>query len=126
MPALHHRARVAAKTVSELGLPKFFSLKLLPRSAVHYRAVSTTDSDGRLLAAYVNGSQDAFAQLVRRHSDFVYSAALRQVHDPHLAEDVTQAVFILLSKKASSLKEETQIMGWLFNVARYASLNALR
>jgi DNA-directed RNA polymerase specialized sigma24 family protein len=73
-------------------------------------------SDDQLLAAWArDASQDAFAQLVRRHLQFVYAAALRQVRDPHLAEDVTQAVFILLSRKAARLRRGTFFRGGCSN-----------
>jgi RNA polymerase sigma factor (sigma-70 family) len=73
------------------------------------------------------GSQHAFARIVRAHVDLVYGAALRQVHgDVHLAEDVTQAVFIVLSRKAKSIRDKTVISGWLVKTARFCAHDALK
>ena len=75
-------------------------------------------SDLELLSQYVRtGSQEAFAQIVRLYVDMVYSAARRQLRDAHLAEDVTQKVFVLLARKAPSLKREVLLGGWLYNAA---------
>src|SRR3954452_14403202 len=90
------------------------------------------DDDWALLRAYAGGGAgDAFARLVSRSAGLVYSAALRQVRDPHLAEDVTHAVFILLAQKARKLvaapaASRPRLAGWLYNAARYASRNALK
>ena len=71
-------------------------------------------SDPQLLADYDHSrSEPAFTELTRRHLDFVYSAALRMVRDPHLAEDVTQSVFVALAKNAAQLKTRPTISGWL-------------
>ena len=71
-------------------------------------------------------SESAFATLVSRHANLVYSAALRQTRDPQLAEEVTQVVFILLARKAASLGAKTILTGWLYRTACYVSGSALK
>ncbi len=73
-----------------------------------------------------SNSEQAFATLVSKHVNLVYSVALRQVHDPHLAEEITQAVFIVLARKAKSLSPKAILSGWLCRTARYVSDRALR
>jgi RNA polymerase sigma factor (sigma-70 family) len=86
-----------------------------------------TWDDADLLAAYVSQrSEAAFAELVERHLPLVYSSALRQVHNPHLAEEISQAVFIILARKADQLKKETVLAGWLCRTAHFSALNALK
>src|ERR1035437_2541530 len=84
------------------------------------------NDDLTLLREYARrNSEEAFAALVSRHVNLVYSVALRQVRDPHLAEEITQTVFIILAGKAKSLSPKTILSGWLCRTARYASANAL-
>ena len=84
------------------------------------------NDDLALLQEYArNGSEGAFTALVARYVNLVHSVALRQVGDPHLAAEVTQAVFIILARKAGSLDDRTILPGWLCRTARYAGANAL-
>ncbi|HET6409211.1 MAG TPA: sigma-70 family RNA polymerase sigma factor, partial [Chthoniobacteraceae bacterium] len=83
--------------------------------------------DRALLNHYIRDrSQLAFTELIRRHADLVYSAALRQVHDTHLAKDVTQNVFICLARKASRLRGEQLLSGWLYRAAHFEAKKCLR
>jgi RNA polymerase sigma factor (sigma-70 family) len=82
--------------------------------------------DMELVREYArHNSEEAFAALVSRHVNLVYSVALRQVRDLYLAEEITQSVFIILARKADSLGDKTILSGWLCRTARYASANAL-
>ena len=56
----------------------------------------------------------------------VYSVALRKTGNPQAAEEVTQAVFIILAKKARALSKKTVLSGWLYQTARLTAANFLR
>src|SRR5689334_2520319 len=85
------------------------------------------DDDLILLREYArNRSEPAFTALVQRHVNLVYSVALRQVCDVHEAEEITQAVFVTLARKAGSLGANVILSGWLCRTARYLSQRALR
>ena len=84
-------------------------------------------NDTQLLHDYVmRQSDEAFEALVERHVNLVYSVARRQVGDPHSAEEVTQAVFVLLARKAKSLGPGTILSGWLHRATRYVAAGARR
>src|SRR5438034_8956767 len=84
-------------------------------------------NDMELVREYASRrSEAAFEVLVSRHVNLVYSTALRQVHDPHLAEEVTQATFIILARKAASLGPGTILPVWLLKTARFAVLTEPR
>jgi RNA polymerase sigma factor (sigma-70 family) len=86
------------------------------------------NDDAALLRQYADqGSEAAFAELVRRHLGLVYHAALRQTNgDTHRAQDVAQEVFTSLARKARTLAQRPTLAGWLHTSTRYAALQSLR
>jgi len=88
-------------------------------------------TDAQLLRDYVEHSHEAaFREIVVRHTDAVYSAALRQVRSPDLARDVAQSVFTDLARKAPSLARtlgaQASLLGWIYRSTRFAALNQWR
>jgi RNA polymerase sigma factor (sigma-70 family) len=84
--------------------------------------------DAELLRRYAEeSSEEAFAELVRRHLGLVYHAALRQCGgDAHRAEDVAQSVFASLAGKARGLARHPALAGWLHTSTRHAAAQAVR
>lgn len=88
-------------------------------------------SDAQLLRAYGDsGQESAFREIVTRHTDLVYSAALRQVNSPELARDLAQNVFTDLARKAGPLAKKlgagASLVGWLYRSMRFAALKHIR
>jgi len=84
-------------------------------------------SDPELLQQYVRQkSEVAFTALVDRHLNLVYSAALRQIRSPQLAEEVVQSVFIDLARQAQRLAPNTILTAWLYQVTRRTAINVIR
>lgn len=83
--------------------------------------------DRALLQRYAEtGCEEAFATLVARYVDHVYSVAYRECANQHHAEELTQVAFIILARKARSLSRDTVLSGWLFQTVRYAARNSRR
>ena len=85
------------------------------------------NDDMELVRDYaVHGSEPAFETLVTRYINLVYSSAIRQLRDPHLAEEITQVVFILLARKAGKLGPRTILPSWLHRAACFVAADALK
>ena len=83
--------------------------------------------DHELLAEFArNESEAAFAALVSRYVNLVYSTALRFTGNPHHAEEITQAVFIILARKAGKLSPRTVLSGWLYQTTRLTAANFVK
>src|SRR6185437_6021090 len=83
--------------------------------------------DITLLRQYTeHNSEEAFAELVTRHVNKVYSVALRHARNPHQAEEITQAVFVILARKSRQLGKKVVLAGWLYQTARLTAVTFIR
>ncbi|MBI5383610.1 MAG: sigma-70 family RNA polymerase sigma factor [Verrucomicrobia bacterium] len=86
-----------------------------------------SDTDLELLKRYARDrAEDTFAEIVRRHLALVYSAALRQVRSPQLAEEVAQSAFADLARNAHRLAPDTILTAWLYQVTRRTAIDVVR
>ena len=89
--------------------------------------LNMTANDLELLRQFTrDGSQDAFTTLVQRQVNLVYSAALRQVRSPQLAEEIAQSVFADLAREAGKWKPDTILTAWLYAVTRRTAIDVIR
>jgi len=86
------------------------------------------NADWKLLRDYAeNGSEEAFAEIVSKHLNLVYSTARRLVGgDSHMARDVAQIVFFDLARKARSISRSHPLESWLYQATRYVASKAVR
>ncbi len=89
--------------------------------------LNMSETDWELLQHYRrNQAEAAFTELVRRHVNLVYSAALRQVRAPQLAEEIAQSVFSDLARQAARLRADTVLAAWLHQVTRRTAIDVVR
>ncbi len=86
-------------------------------------------SDGQLLERYLlprgdDAAEAAFRTLVERHGPMVMRACRGVLHDVHAAEDAFQATFLILARKARSIRRQESVANWLFGVARRVAVRA--
>src|SRR5579871_952155 len=126
-------ARLAAPTVvraSRRNRPREGSIMSNPRASLilhHFRrAVSPAGaeaSDRELLRRFAAGrDEEAFARLLRRHRPLVQGVSLRVLGNWHDSEDVVQATFLVLARKAGTLRWQESAASWLYRVAYHLSL----
>ncbi len=86
-------------------------------------------TDGEVLEQFVSpgdpaAAEAAFRMLVERHSPMVLSVCRQRLNDPNDAEDAFQATFLLLVRKARSIRHHQALGGWLFVTARRVAARA--
>ncbi len=84
-----------------------------------------TLSDMELVEASLS-DLDVFGELVRRHQDFVYGAALRIVRNPVMAQDLAQETFVRAHRALPGFRGQAQVRSWLYRIATNLALNAVQ
>jgi Sigma-70 region 2 len=86
---------------------------------------TAAESDGRLLEQFAcQQDEAAFTEIVRRHGPMVLAVCRRVLRDSHDAEDAFQATFLVLARKATSIRSQRSVAGWLARVAHHLALAA--
>ena len=83
-------------------------------------------NDLQLLCAYAQGDEQAFETLVEKYFRMVYTVATRRTGDTHLAEEIAQSVFLILSRKARRFSSKTSVPGWLLRTTRFVCRDAIK
>src|SRR2546427_649789 len=83
-------------------------------------------NDHQLLCAYVQGGEQAFETLAEKYFRMVYTVAVRQTGDSHLAEEIAQSVFLILSRKARGFSARASVPGWLLRTTRFVCWDAIK
>ena len=92
-----------------------------------HRVAAASVPDAALVRQFVDSRSDgAFAELVRRYGSMVFGVCRRIIGDHHLAEDAFQAVFVVLARRANTIRPPEAVGGWLFGVARKIAADAVR
>jgi len=85
-----------------------------------------TESDAELIERHLAGEENAFEALAARYAHVVYRACLRMLGDAHEAEDASQAVFLILARKAARFRRGGNLPAWLHGIARHVAARSLR
>jgi RNA polymerase sigma-70 factor, ECF subfamily len=91
-----------------------------------HRAASARTRIGDILIRAQAGDPDAFSELYLRHKKRVFSVCMRMVHDPSLAEDLTQETFIQLHRKLATFRGDSAFTTWLHRMTVNIALMHLR
>lgn len=84
------------------------------------------DLDDAELAVIAVDDLEAFGELVRRHQDFVYGAALRVARNTTLAQDIAQEAFVRAHRGLTNFKGDSHVRSWLYRIATNLALNAVQ
>src|SRR5690242_16562359 len=109
--------------ISDESLPANEHSNRNPNTSGHKRDKEVNDH--QLLSAYFQGDEPAFETLVEKYFRMVYTVAARHTRDLHLAEEIAQSVFLILSRKARGFSSSTSIPGWLLRTTRFVCLDAI-
>ncbi len=83
-----------------------------------HRSVASTQSDGDLLRSYLDHhAEEPFRLLVERHGEMVLGVCRHRLRDAHAAEDAFQATFLLLARRAGSIRRPESVAAWLHRTA---------